>query len=311
MTTFGLFPTPLQTFELGADRPPLLVKREDLCGVGFGGNKVRKLRALLTDARARGASTVLTWGGPQSNHCALTAVAGRMAGFDVELFFTGDRPPHVVGNQRVDHLLGARLHFPGVRGEDEMGLAMQARADELRARGQIPYLVPLGGSSVIGALTYVDAVGEVVTQVGRARLPHRMVVAAGSLGTLAGIIAGTWVHDVPTQVVGVSVLHRADEARKRVDALLEEMLPHVGVSRRDNYVLDDGRLGGGYGVPSEAGRAAAALAASRFGLMLEQTYTAKAFAGLLAGIDDGANTEATILYWHTGGTGGFFAENPT
>ena len=131
----GIYPTPLQTCDLGA-AAPLLVKREDLSGVGFGGNKVRKLRALIDDARDQGATTLLTWGGPQSNHCALTAVAARNAGLDVEVFFTGHAEAGR-GNQRVHDLLDVPRH-EGFTGEADV----DHRDDEGESGGSHPAPTP-------------------------------------------------------------------------------------------------------------------------------------------------------------------------
>ncbi|WP_135228443.1 1-aminocyclopropane-1-carboxylate deaminase/D-cysteine desulfhydrase [Deinococcus fonticola] len=309
----GVYPTPLQSmFVRDANLPALklLVKREDLCGVGFGGNKVRKLRLLVADALARGATVLLTCGGPQSNHCALTACAAALAGLKCELFFNAPNPHTDTGNQRIDRRMGATRTFLGAVTEPEVMAAMHARAAEWRQQGETPYLIPLGGSDVLGVLGYVQAIRELKEQLAGQPAPPFMVVTSGSLGTVAGLVLGTWVHGLDTHVDTFSVLWRQEKAQARLAALLEEVragfYPHV--TPRANYTLSDAQLGGGYGVATAAGQEAAELAARQCGLMLEQTYTAKTFAGMLANWRAGRYRPGQrVLYWHTGGAGGYFA----
>lgn len=309
----GLTPTPLHALErlsahLGV--PRLLVKREDLSGLGAGGNKARKLSFLLAEARAQSATVVLTCGGPQSNHCAQTACAAGMVGVRAELFFWDDDPGFCTGNLRVDALLEARLVFTGTRDEGAMRERMHARAEELRRAGETPYIIGLGGSDPLGAAGYASGVEEVARQTQPGARPTHMVVAAGSLGTLAGIILGTWALEMECVVDGISVLWPAERARPALDHLLEETRARYfpAVAPRANYSIIDAQLGAGYGRPTAAGAEAAALVARLEGLVLDGTYTAKAMAGLIAGCRDGRyGSDDTVLFWHTGGIGGFFA----
>lgn len=305
----GIYPTPLQSFRLQEPGQPsieLLVKRDDLCGVGFGGNKVRKLRLLVGEAMSQGATVLLTWGGPQSNHCALTACAAALAGLKCELFFSRTDPGTDSGNQRIDRLMGARRTFLGAV---EVMAAMQARAEELRQQGEKAYVIPLGGSSELGVLGYVQAVTEVKGQLAQ-HPPEWMVVTGGSLGTAAGIILGGWQHGLDTRVDVISVGRGQEEGRARLAELLEHtqrsFFPEL--TPRENYAFTDTQRGREYGVPTPAGQAAADFAARHLGLMLDQTYTAKTFAGLLENWRAGRyRAGERVLYWHTGGTGGYFA----
>lgn len=309
----GLFPTPLHPLEnlsrhLGG--PRILAKREDLSGLGPGGNKTRKLAYLMAEARERGATVVLTLGGPQSNHCTQTACAAATLGLRSELFFNAPDPGTRTGNLRVNEMVGARLHFAGAREVDGLRDLVRERAEELRRAGEVPYTIDLGGSEPLGAAGYAPAIEEVVRQTESGRRPTHMVVAAGSVGTLAGIVLGTWVLGLDCSVHGFSVLWPVPKARGVLEGLLEETRRRYfpDVEPQDNYALTDDQLGDGYGVPTPAGREAAELAARLEGLVLDHTYTAKAMAGLIEGSRRGRyEPDDTVLFWHTGGLGGFFA----
>lgn len=310
LVPLGSYPTPLHHLPRLSEHLGLevLAKREDLSGLGLGGNKVRKLRVVLAAARAESATVVLTQGGVQSNHCAATAVAAPMLGMRAELFLHGDPPAVPTGNVLVDGMAGATPHFTGAATHAEVDALVEARAGELRAAGEVPFVIPLGASDPLGVAATVTGVEEV-----DARLPAggntRIVVAAGSLGTLAGLTLGTWVLDRDWSVEGFSVLWPAERARAVLDGLLDAARRRhfPGVAPRPNVELTDEQLGGGYGVPTEQARRAAALALRLEGLLLDGTYTAKAFAGLLEGVRSGRyDGVERIVFWHTGGLGGVF-----
>jgi 1-aminocyclopropane-1-carboxylate deaminase/D-cysteine desulfhydrase-like pyridoxal-dependent ACC family enzyme len=147
----GLSPTPLHRLtglmSAFAHGPELLAKREDLCGIAAGGNKIRKLEALLGEALSQRATVVLTTGGVQSNHYALTAIAAAMHGLRAELYLTGQQPPVPAGNLLIEELAGAAVTFLGDCTDRERDDRIAARADELRAMGEAPYPIPLGGST--------------------------------------------------------------------------------------------------------------------------------------------------------------------
>ncbi len=309
----GLFPTPLQALpalsaHLGG--PRVLAKREDLSGLGAGGNKARKLGYLLADARERGATVVLTSGGPQSNHCAQTACAAARLGLPVELFLSGDDPGARTGNLRVAALVDARLVFTGVREIAPVREQAHARAADLRRAGEVPYVIDLGGSDPLSTAGYVSGVEEVARQMAGGAPPTHMVVAVGSVGTLAGLILGTWVVGVDCRVDGMSVLWSAARAGEVLEGILatarDRYFPDA--RRRANYTITDAYLGEGYGWPTDAGRAASRTVARLEGILLDQTYTAKAMAGLIDGCRTGRyGAGDVVVFWHTGGLGGFFA----
>lgn len=309
----GLSPTPLHrltglmsAFDHG---PELLAKREDLYGIAAGGNKIRKLEALLGEAVSQRATVILTTGGVQSNHCAQTAIAAAMHGLRAELYLSGQQPPVSAGNLLIEEIADAGVTFLGDCTDRDRDDRIAARADELRAQGEVPYPIPLGGSTPLGAAAYAAAVSELVGQLGGQPVTH-LVVAAGSLGTMAGLILGTWTSGLDCQVHGYTVLWPQAEAMTRLEELLEtarrQYLP--AVVGRPNYQILGSQLGAGYGAPTPAGRNAAQLAARHDGLLLDHTYTAKAMAGLIQGIRDGTYTyQDWIVFFHTGGLAGFLA----
>ncbi len=305
-------PTPLQEAPrlaraLGLRR--LLVKRDDMTGLGLGGNKARKLEYLVADAVRQGADGLLTGGGPQSNHCRSTAAAARLAGLEAQLVFSGPPVPEVQGTLILDRLLGASWSFPasGQTAEDRL----QELSEELRAAGRRPYLIPMGGSNGIGALGYVRGALELQAQLDeRGDRPGYVVCAAGSCGTLGGLALGLAVADSTAQAVGVSVsrstrdrVARTREVMEEAGSLLDLALPDAAPVVWDQYV------GGGYGIPTELSQRALELAAGNEGLILDPVYTAKALGGLLGELEAG-RTQAgdLVVFIHTGGTPALFAD---
>ena len=309
----GLSPTPLHqltglmsAFDHG---PELLAKREDLYGIAAGGNKIRKLEALLGQALSQRATVVLTTGGVQSNHCAQTAIAAAMHGLRAELYLSGQQPPVSAGNLLIEEIADAGVTFLGDCTDRDRDDRIAARADELRAQGEVPYPIPLGGSTPLGAAAYAAAVSELAGQLGGQPVTH-LVVAAGSLGTMAGLILGTWASGLDCQVHGYTVLWSQAQAMTRLEALLEAARRQYfpAVAGRPNYQILGSQLGAGYDAPTAVGREAARLAARHDGLLLDHTYTAKAMAGLIQGIRDGTYTyQDRIVFFHTGGLAGFLA----
>ncbi|MBX6340898.1 MAG: pyridoxal-phosphate dependent enzyme, partial [Thermomicrobiaceae bacterium] len=197
-------PTPLEeapnlTAAIGG--PRILVKRDDLTGLALGGNKTRKLEYLIADARRQGATVVITTGAAQSNHCRQTAAAARVAGLRCVLVLNSEQPePPVQGNLLLDHLLGAEVRL--VASREERGPTMERVAEELRERGERPYVIPGGGSNPIGASAYVAAVYELVEQlIQRGERPTRLYVTSStSGGTHAGLALGARLASAPFQV---------------------------------------------------------------------------------------------------------------
>ena len=286
--------------------PRLLVKRDDLIGFGFGGNKVRKMALVGARARANGADTLISTGGVQSNHARVTAAVAARLGMKCVLVLNGQPPQQATGNVRLRELLGCETHYVATR--EQRSLAMAQIAEHLADRGRHPFIVPLGASTPLGAFGYAKAVGELLTQI---EPPDAIVHSSSSGGTQAGLLAGCALHGAPTRVIGVSADTSVAELTRTIHELLVEMGDQLGVPAdvmlgRD-IEIDADFVGEGYGIPTPASEEATRLLAMSEGLFLDPTYTAKAMAGLIAYVRAGRFGEGqTVLFWHTGGLPGLF-----
>jgi 1-aminocyclopropane-1-carboxylate deaminase/D-cysteine desulfhydrase-like pyridoxal-dependent ACC family enzyme len=309
-------PTPLDEAHrlreaLGPGAPRILVKRDDAIPFGFGGNKVRKLQLVAAEARACGADTLITVGGVQSNHMRATASTAARLGLRCVLVANGAPPPAPRANALLDMLLGAELHY--VSSREERAPAMRDIAGRLRAEGRVPYEVPLGASTPLGAAAFVRAVGELRHQLPSGVIPRAIIHASSSGGTQAGLAAGCVLHALPTRVIGVSADDPAPaiEAEvRRIVAGLDEMLGTDAdtLARSVHVSADDSFVGAGYGAATPASQEAQSLAARTEALFVDHTYTAKAMAALIAFVRRGQfRAEDTIVFWHTGGQVGLFA----
>jgi len=308
----GQLPTPVHELEhlrraLGGG-PRLLVKRDDVIGFGFGGNKVRKLSLVAARAKGEGADTLITTGGVQSNHARVTAAVAAHLGMRCVLVLNGTPPERLTGNALLASLLGAEVHY--VRTRAERSVAMGHLAEQLSDRGHHPFVIPLGASTPLGALGYARAVGELAAQVG---LPDVVVHSTSSGGTQAGLVAGCALYGSGTRVLGVSADDPEEAIKSHVRVLVEEMGGLLGVPGRQllpdrDLEVDAGFVGEGYGIPTAASREATELVARTEGIFLDPTYTAKAMAALLAYVRAGRfDAGTTVLFWHTGGLPGIFA----
>jgi 1-aminocyclopropane-1-carboxylate deaminase/D-cysteine desulfhydrase-like pyridoxal-dependent ACC family enzyme len=293
---------------LGPECPRLFMKRDDLLPFGLGGNKVRKMQTVVAEALAAGADTLITCGGVQSNHARVTAAAGAALGLGVELVLNGAPPAMPTGNTRLDHLFGATVHY--VASRDDRAPEMHDLAARLRVAGRRPFVIPLGASTPTGALGFARGVGEIAATDLR---PAVIVASTSSGGTQAGLIAGCALFGLRTRVVGVSADDPASALARVVADLLAGMADRLGARPAslgaDRAVeVDDRFVGEGYGVPTPASIEAQSLVARREGILLDPVYTAKAMAGLIARIRAGGfRKDESILFWHSGGTPGYFA----
>lgn len=296
--------------------PQIYVKRDDIGGLGGGGNKLRKLEFLLGEALAQGADTIITVGGLQSNHARLTAAAAAQAGLACELVLTSMVPRKEEayvhsGNVLLNELFGARMHdLPG--GTDAMAFATQ-RAEELRKAGHKAYLAPLGGSSAVGCLGYVAAAAEILQQEQDAGLEFdHIVLPNGSGGTQAGLVVGLLLQGRnPQRVVAHTVLAPAQSALASTTAKIEEtlaLLRNTAPAPNGAVVIREEQLGEGYGIPTDAMREVVRLMASVEGLLLDPVYGGKAFAGLLQDIREKRfEPQSRVLFLMTGGLPSLFA----
>jgi 1-aminocyclopropane-1-carboxylate deaminase/D-cysteine desulfhydrase-like pyridoxal-dependent ACC family enzyme len=303
--------TPVQTMDrlreqLGGG-PRLLIKRDDLIGFGFGGNKVRKMALVGARARANGADTLISTGGVQSNHARVTAAVAARLGMKCVLVLNGRPPQQPTGNVRLRELLGCDTHY--VESREQRSLAMAQIAEHLADRGRHPFIVPLGASTPLGALGYARAIGELLTQI---EAPDVIVHSTSSGGTQAGLLAGCALFGLNTRVIGISADLAAADLARTIRELLREMAEQLGLPPdlmlAREIEIDAGFVGEGYGIPTPASDAATRTVALSEGIFLDPTYTAKAMAGLIDYVRTGRLSGAgTVLFWHTGGLPGLFA----
>lgn len=290
-------PAPRLARAVGLADDDLWVKRDDLVGLGGGGNKVRKLERTCAVAVAAGARTLVTTGAAQSNHARLTAAAGARLGLDVELVLAGTAPaPHAdpTGNLLLNRLFGARLTWAGDVAHEDLERLAAERVAELVSEGTPAAQIPYGGSSAAGALTYVEAGREILEQV--PDVAH-VVVAVGSGGTAAGLVTALGAE----RVLGVDTGATSDP-RGRIASLVTEL----GGDPTDVRLRSD-QVGAGYSTLTDAAGAALVLAARTEGLVLDPIYTGRALAGLVAAVREGdvGPGQRTVLL-HTGGLPGLF-----
>ena len=287
-------PTPL---ERGPELPGgarLWVKRDDLTGLGVGGNKARKLEFLCGEALQAGARSLVTVGADQSNHCRMTAAAGAVLGLDVHLVVSGDRPERYEGNQLLSVLFGAQLHFVGCPPSHwgELEIAREQVAAALAADGAVPHSVPIGGSTATGALGYVAAYLELIEQCRAVGIdPAAVVFTSSSGGTHAGLVAGralarsAGLGPLPG-VLGVGVAKGVVGGYPEIASLAADTLVQLGFEPADaaamigpgGVELDTRWLGDDYAVPTDEGDEAIGWAGRRGGWVLDGTYTGKGFA---------------------------------
>jgi len=313
----GEFPTPVQKLDplgrqLGLDS--LFIKRDDLSGKVYGGNKIRKLEFILGDALRTGAKEVLTFGSAGSNHALATAIYARQLGLkSISMLVPQPNAHYVRCNLLMSYHSGAELHlYSNIRFITPLAnpaVLCQLLRHGLK-RGQLPRVIPMGGSSSLGAIGYVNAAFELKGQILRGEIPEPdyIYIASGSMGTAAGLILGLRAINSEARVVAVRV--NSDSfvnAKGMVNLInktnsllfsLDPSFPKLGFSEHDMDIRHS-FFGKQYALFTKEGIEAVAFMERYGGIKLEGTYTGKAFAAL---IDDGKKSilrDKIILFWNT------------
>jgi D-cysteine desulfhydrase len=310
--SLAFLPTPLHPLaRLSAhlNGPEIWIKRDDMTGLASGGNKTRKLEFLLAAAVAQGCDYVITVGGVQSNHCRQTAAAAAQLGLGCGLVFRGAKPAEVQGNFLLDQLCGAHIYWAG---ELERSVMAQEVARQVKAIGRKPFIIPLGGSNVVGATGYVAAMRELTQQLEHNKLNvDFIVVASSSGGTQAGMTLGAHVYDFRGRILGIAIDSSAETLTTQVAALATATATHLGLGLlpiADRIEVNGEYSEPGYGVVTQIEREAIQMVAQKEGILLDPVYTGRAMAGLIDLIRWGAFTRRQrILFWHTGGLPALFA----
>ena len=314
-------PTPLERLDnltrtLGG--PEIWIKRDDCTVVATGGNKVRKLEWLIGEAKAQGATHIVTQGAVQSNHVRQTAAVARKFGMTCTALLeprieTNDRDYLGSGNVLLDKLFGCLIEYrPG-------GFDMNAEAEKkgaaLRARGESVYVIPGGGSNPVGALGYVSCAQELMQQADELGLRiDRIVTATGSAGTHAGLVVGLEGMNAGVPVLGIGVRLPREQQEANVYRLAIATADYVGMRStvpREAVVANCDYVGAGYGIPTEAMGDAVRMLAQEEGILLDPVYSGKAMAGMIDLIRKGVLTKGeTVVFLHTGGAVGLFGYTP-
>lgn len=279
----------------------LLVKRDDKTGLALGGNKARKLEYDLAEAVNAGADVVVTIGGTQSNHAAITAAAARKLGLDAKLVLGGPDFDRFDGNLLLDVLYGAEIRYlVDDDDNDSLAAAMEGWVGELRASGSRPFALPIGGSSGAGALGYVRAAREIAVQLGDA--PLQIVTAVGSCGTLAGLVLGARCFLPRARVVGISVSRTTEAIVRRTGELVREAAALLRIEGDVPSIECHDEFRGDYGVATPEGLEAIDAAARLEGLPLDPVYTGKSMSGVIGLARSGVlDPRVPVLVLHTGG----------
>lgn len=309
-------PLPALTKYLGG--PKIWIKRDDMTGLGMGGNKARKLEFLMADAIKNKADTVLTFGAVQSNHCRMTAAAACKLGLKSFLVLSGEKPRQLTGNLLLDEIMGCEyLFLPDFTDPskfDEMQLAIFNVVQELAEKGRSVYLIPPGGSTPLGDVGYYLCALEMFKQAREIGIRiDDIFVAMGSSGTHAGLLAGVKCLDVPARVVGIAVSKKGS-----LDAIglppIEKIVNQIGdligeqpKATDDDVIVNYDYYGETYGKITPECVEAIKLLARLEGIFLDPVYTGKTMAGMIDLIRKKKfDKDENVVFMHTGGYPGIF-----
>jgi D-cysteine desulfhydrase/L-cysteate sulfo-lyase len=311
----GVWPTPLQHAAVLSEQlgRPLYIKREDMTGIGGGGNKIRKLEYQLGQALKEQSTYVMTTGAVQSNHAHLTAASAVKLGLKPLLVLSGDPGDELGGNLYLDRLLGAQVEFishaEGRPSLETINEIMRQKAEQLKAQGEKVYIVPEGGSDVLGSVGYALAIKELESQLCETApyLQRTLVVlATGTCGTHAGLTAGRKLFAAnQIDIAGISISGNTQIKRDKTRQIANETLSLLGCEykvQEDEILLLDEYMGEGYGKTTPECIEAISLAARTEGLFLDPVYTGKAFAALLdLAKRGGIDSYDAVVFMHNGG----------
>ena len=315
----GLWPTPFGRMKqteklLGLDtaRQRIYIKRDDLGGLGAGGNKVRCLETILGEAVSQGADTLIAYGPLQSNLCSLAAAAAARSGLGCVLIFNAEKPERFEGNQLLNRLLGSETIFLGSVSPEERNAYAEQYAETLTAQGRRPYIIRNGGSSGIGALGYMGVIQELAEayrpdENGRLTL----FVPGGNGGVAGGLIYGNAVSGRRFDIVVISVEDEAEVLRQHIESIVTEAAEIAGEPLEggifDSVTVTDAYRGAGWSVNTPESEAEVFELARTEGIFVENVYTSKVLVGMKDMLRKGT-VSGNVCYLHTGGFGSLFSQ---
>ena len=302
-----LLPTPivpLKRLSLHLGGAKIFMKRDDLTGVAFGGNKNRKLEFLLADAKKKGADVIVTEGALQSNHCLQTAACSAKLGLKCELVLSGDDPDFITGNLLLNQILDVKIH----RAKDSVKRKeiMLKVEEELRTKGKKPYMIPTGGSTSIGALGYLNCISEIAKQSKEIGVTFsHLIHSTGSGGTQSGVIIGRELYYPELEILGVNVGEPKEELTKIIKWIIKNFNDdwELELMIEDEMIkILEGYFGEGYGIPNQEMINTVKLVAKMEGVFLDPVYTGKAMVGLIDLIESKVIPKGNnVLFLHSGG----------
>ena len=306
----GHFPTPIEHLKSISDYlggPQIFIKRDDCSGLATGGNKTRKLEFILADALDKDADLIVTVGAIQSNHARQTAAACAKLGVKCLIILEQrlKNAPEIYmnsGNIFLNKIFGAEMILcPKDRDVKDY-------ADEIinkrKINGEKPYFIPVGGSNHFGELGYIECMREIIEKQNNDSFTH-IVLATGSGGTQAGLVAGKMIYQSDIKIIGISIKDSKSYQKEKVYELALNSLRYVGYEAplRENIIVDDNYVGLGYALPTEGMKDALGIMATKEGILLDPVYTGKAFDGLIELVKSNYfKSSDRVLFLHTGGS---------
>ncbi len=323
----GFYPTPLyemKNLSKHCGKSKMFVKRDDLTGIGMGGNKLRKLDYIVKDALDKGYTTLLTYGGVQTNHGRLTAAAAAKYGLKCIIMCFGMPPEEASGNILLDRMMGAEVCFMNTTEVRKLPDDVKSQAyiklrndstNEIISRyekaGEKVYIVPIGGHCPLGTLGYIEAVKEIMSQLkDLGEKVTDIVTGFGSGGTFAGLWLGAKYYNAPFKVSGIAVAPLAQSVIEAQVNHINEVSKYfdmgIECSLKD-LVIKDGFWGEGYNIPDQKTREYVYLIAKLEGIMVDPCYTGKSLRGYITMVESG-EIKGNSIYLHTGGAPGIYTK---
>ncbi len=312
-------PTPitkLQRFSRRFKDIDIWVKRDELTGTEVSGNKIRKLEFCIAEAQQQGCDTLISCGGIQSNHCRATAILGVRLGLKVHLILRGEKPEVAEGNLLLDYLSGAEItYLSQSQWQDHENFAKELQ-ETYQSHGHKAFFIPVGASDEIGIWGYIAASEELKNDFARLAMePEYIVTATGSGGTQAGLLVGSQLLNMRTQVAAFNVSDNAAYFEKKIEqdvTLWKQRYKQEFDIEKLNIKTVEGYLGAGYGIAGPEVFASIAELASSEGIFLDPVYTGKAFHGMVSELHKGDEGQLAgarnVVFIHTGGLFGVFPQ---
>lgn len=312
---FLFLPTPLHKLEKISEMYKgyeIYIKRDDMTGLAFGGNKSRKLEYIIYEARKKGAQVLITYGSPQSNHARQTAAACRMLKVECYLFLThhkDNKTAKLEGNLLLDYLLDAKIVISNSK--EESNEKINQLKEKLKAENKKYYYIPLGGSNPTGCLGYANAFREILNQEKFLNIKFDYIIhASASLATQAGLILGRKVFNTNHKIIGISIVkHPLDVKYNKMQQKMNILMDKFNKAFNTNIELEDGdfnideRFRKNYEVMGENEIKAIDMFAKHESIILDPVYTGRAAGGMLYMLEHNEFPQnSKILFLHTGGT---------